>query len=178
MATVTMAAKVGIDVRAIVALSDGIASGMISPKMLESLDLKNGVTEGLIDLVYYKEESAVAASTTTRYDLDDGTMKDVYGNALAFVEVVLIGIRNTRATADAFIDIGPSSSHPFGAGNEGPWAAVTYRSRVCQNSGWLFLYVPEGAAVGSGATDAIDVITSAVVGATNEFEILILGRSA
>jgi len=179
----TPSASVLIDIKAREILSSGIKAGVIPASFYENFDLNNGTAVGSCDLWYATTTTAIAASATTQYDLA-GTLTDSFGTVITFVEIVLIAIRNKRTTALANITLKPGAATPFGclAAGKGFWpadiAADNDQGNVVGPEGWVVLYDKEGVPVGAGATDRLDVVTSAVVGATNSWDILIVGRSA
>ena len=170
---VVSSARVNISVKAYQVIQDGIEAGVIPADFLESITLRNGTDEGEIDLVYAVTESAVAASATTSYDLNNLTH---LGEAVVFDEVVLIVLRNKRTTALASLQAGPNTSDGFGAGAVGFWASQPDRSVVNPDS-WVILYSKAGVIV-DATHKVLDIDTSAVVGATNSWDLLVLGRSA
>lgn len=182
MATNTVSADVQVLVQAKNVLSDGIRTGMIPATFTASLDLLNGTTTGKVDRAYYVQETGKAASGTTTYDLS-GSLTDIYGIACVFAEVSLIAIRNRRNTANAYLDIGPGDTNPVAAGANSLWGTTASKTRVPASAtagqeGWVVMYSAEGMPVTGGSADTIDVDTSAVVGDTNSWDLLIIGRSA
>jgi hypothetical protein len=160
-----------------------LRGGRIPAKLSEQLNLVFGTTDGQIDKGYVVSESGKAASSTTQYDLAAGSIRDIDGNVVTFVEVCLIAVRNTRTTAGAVIDIGPHTANGFGvlAGGKGFWNAAHGAGGgqiVAENSGWTVMYSPIGVPVTAGTADILSVICSAVVGDTNSWDLVILGRSA
>ena len=157
-------------------------------QFFEEFELLNGTTDGtMCDLVYCKSESAKAAGGTTTYDLV-GSLTDIDGATISFVEVCLIAIRNTRATAQAVISIGPDATNGFGvlAGGKGFWNAalgsgggnVIGPALSTGQTSWTVFYDATGVPCAAGSTDELSVLTSAVTGATNSWDIIIIGRSA
>jgi len=167
--------KLTIEAREI--LSSAIKAGVVPSTVLEDLDLRNGTSDGQIDLAFARTETAKAASSTTTYALD-GTVTDSYGIAITFAEVVLVLVRNRRTTALAWLQVGPNGANGFGVlnGNKGLWNVAADRSTVGPE-GWYCAYDPVGVVV-DGTHSDLDVDCSAVAGATNSWDILILGRSA
>ena len=175
----THSAKVLIDLIAKQNISNGKIKGTNNFPFLEDLKLSSGTDDGQIDLSYFETVTGIAASTTTVRDLA-GSLSDVEGNTLTFAEVALIAIRNLRTTALATLEIGPDATNGFGvlSSGRGFWSDASDRNVVHPNSGWLVLYAPDGVPVGAGSTDELAIITSAVSGSTNSWDLLILGRSA
>lgn len=179
----TSSARVVLDVQAIDILSAGIKAGVIPAKFQINLDLPNGTADGSIDRIFSKSESGIAASTITSYDLA-GVLTDSFGTVISFAEVCFIAIRNKRTTALAYLDIGPHATNGFGrlASSRGFWpadiAADADQGSIVAPDSWLVLYNKDGVPVTAGTADILRVTTSAVVGSTNEWDILIMGRSA
>jgi hypothetical protein len=169
--TLRQTAKVLLSIEARSVLQEGVNAGVIPSKILENIDLSYGTSEGNIDLAWATTETAIAASTTTTYDL---TSETFLSEARVFKEVVLIAVRNKRETAAAYLSVGPDSSDGFGA--TGPWADASDRSRIGPE-GWFVQYDPVGWTV-DATHKVLDVITSAVAGATNSWDIIVLGRSS
>ena len=176
-------ANIRIDITARDLLASGIKAGVIPLKFQVTTDLDNGTSDGKIDLAYGISETAKAASTIFSYDLT-GSLLDSFGAAVNFVEVCLIALRNNRTTALAYLDVGPHATNGFGrlASSRGFWpadvAADADQGSIVAPDSWLVLYNKDGVPVGAGATDILRVTTSAVAGATNAWDLLILGRSA
>lgn len=170
-------------------LASGIRAGVIPLTFRSLLDLRNGTTDGKIDTVFAKSESSKAASGTTNYDLAGG-VTDTYGATLTFAEVVLIALKNKRTTAQATLTIGPSASNGFGtlATGRGIWVAalgsgggtVVHPSHATRGDleSWFVWHAPDGVPVTASTGDVLSVVTSAVSGDTNAWDILILGRSS
>ena len=173
----TASARVLMDFEIRDIINDGVRRGHLSPKMLLSLAFRNGTSDGQINKVYGVTTSDVAASTTTVVDLI-GSLTDVDGAVINFDEVVLLVIHNTRTTALAYLSVGPDATAGFGtlASSLGFWADATDRSIVAPD-GWLVLYSPAGVPAAAGSTDELAIITSAVAGSTNGWELIIAGRA-
>jgi hypothetical protein len=168
---ITHSAKIEMNLELKSIIADGINAGIIPAKILEKLELRGGIADGQIDKGFSITESAKPASGTTTYDL---TSLSFYGSSIVFDEIVLIAIRNKRTTAGAYLNVGPNAANGFG--DTGPWADASDRSQVGP-SGWFVMYNPTGWPV-DGTHKSLDVTTSAVAGAINSWDILILGRSA
>lgn len=149
------------------------------------LDLRNGTTDGQIDLAYGTRVTGVAASTTTVYDLA-GSLTDKSGSTITFAEVTTIAIRNLSSTAANYLTVGPDATNGFGvvASNKGFWADASDRNVVPANydsssndGSWLILHSRGGVPVAAGSTDELAVITQGGTSA-NTWEIVIMGRSA
>lgn len=169
--------------------TEGPSVGHVKHLVSELVTMANGTADGKIDTCYYRHESAKAASSTTQYDLN-ASLTDAFGQTKTFAEVVMIAVLNRRTTALAYLIVGPHTATPFGrlSANLGFWPAdiaadndqgeIVGPALSDSEPGMLILYDPTGVPAGAGATDIFSVICSAVVGATNEWDILILGRSA
>jgi hypothetical protein len=179
----TASARINIDIQAQDIISAGIVAGVIPAKFLQQLDLNTGVSDGQCDLVYAKTESGVAASTITSYDLS-GTLVGLNQAVAVFAEVVLIAIRNKRTTVLAYLDVGPHATNGFGrlSSSRGFWpadiAADADQGSIVAPDSWLVLYNKDGVPVVGGTGDILRVTTSGVVGSTNTWDILVIGRSA
>ena len=179
-------ASVSLQITARDVLTSGLARGVIPMQFAQILELNNGLAYANIDLAYADTKVGVAASNTPgqAYDLVGTSLKDSFGNSVSFAEVVLIALYNRRLDAGAYLKLAPDATFPFGllAGSKGFWpadiAADTDQGSIVGPGAWLVLFDPVGVPAGAGATDVIRVITSAVVGSTNSWDILILGRSA
>lgn len=160
-------------------IADGTLKGFNSLEILEDLRLPSGTSDGQIDLCYIETTSSIAASTTTVRDLA-GSLTDVEGNTLTFAEVAAIAIRNRRTTALATLLIGPDATNGFGAlaSGRGFWNDASDRNVIHPDSGWMVIYAPDGVPVSAGSTDELAIITSAVSGDDNAWDLVVLGRSA
>jgi len=176
-------ASVSLQITARDVLSAGLKAGVIPIQFATAVELNNGLADGQIDLVWSASRVGIAASTTTNMDLS-GILTDSFGNAVLFAEVCLIALRNNRADAGAYITLAPAAANGFGrlATSKGFWpadiAADSDQGSVCGPGAWLCLYDPTGVPVTAGTGDILSIITSATVGSTNAWDILILGRSA
>jgi hypothetical protein len=175
-------ANIRIDVTARDILQSGVTQDASVRRFIQSLDLNNGTADGYIDLIYGVSASAIAASTTTSYDLV-GTLTSL-GVTLNFSEIVFIIVHNKRTTALAYLIVGAHATNGFGklVSSLGFWGATADvtnggGSVVAPNS-WMILYNKQGVPCSAGATDILAVVTSGVAGSTNEFDIIIGGRSA
>ena len=179
----TPSARINIDIQAVDILSAGINAGVIPAKFAVNTDLSTGTADGSIDLMYAKTETGIAASTITSYDLN-GVLTNAFGASVNFAEVCLIAIKNHRTTALAYLDIGPHATNGFGrlSSSRGFWpadaAADADQGSIVAPDSWLVLYNKDGVPVAAGTSDILRVTTSAVVGSTNTWSILVLGRSA
>ena len=173
----TPSARIKLSVLAWEVLTEGIKKGTVPSEVLEDLDLRNGTADGKIDLVYVVTETAKAASSTTTYALDGG-VNDSYGDAITFAKVDLILLRNRRTTALAYLEMGPNVANGFGTKtlSRGFWASQPDRSLVAPAS-WYCAYNKDGVVVDATHSD-LDITASAVVGDTNTWDLVILGRSA
>lgn len=179
----TASARINIDIQALDIINSGIVAGVIPAKFLQSFDLNTGTNDGQCDLVYAKTESSIAASTITSYDLS-GSLIGLNQASAVFAEVCLIAIRNKRTTALAYLDVGPHATNGFGklSASRGFWpadiGADADQGSIVAPDSWLVLYNKDGVPVTAGSGDILRVTTSAVVGATNTWDILVIGRSA
>jgi hypothetical protein len=187
-------AKVLVNLAVFQAVTSAIRRGIVTDEILERIELANGTTDGVAcDKVYSNVEAGIAASTTTSYDLAGGSLKDIDNNTVTFFEVCLIFVRNKRSTAAAFLQVGGHATNGFGvaASGKGFWNALLPNggnnlspamsaAPASDSSGysWLLLYDPVGVPVTAGTGDILAVITSAVAGSTNAWDIMIIGRSA
>lgn len=168
-------------------LRSGLHQGVIPASFKDILDYGGGTSDGQIDLVYADTKTGIAASTTTQYDLS-GSLENALGEAVVFAEVVLIALRNKRETALAYLSAGPHTSNGFGilASGKGFWNAaqgsgggsVVGPSPGTGPGSWFVAHDYTGVPVTAGTGDIFSVITSAVSGSTNAWDLLILGRSA
>jgi hypothetical protein len=164
-------------------ISSGLKAGVIPTPVLQYLDLSNGVNDGQIDLLYYKQESGIAASSTTSYDLA-GSLTDAEGTVLTFAEIALIYLYNRRNTALAYLDLGPHATNGFGrlASSRGFWpadvAADADQGTIVAPLSFVVLYSRAGVPVTAGTGDILRVLASGVTGSTNAWDILLLGRSS
>jgi hypothetical protein len=179
--TTTPTVKVAVEITGIEALA-GAGSGVVFDRFHQLLNLANGTSDGQINRLYFVQETLKAASATTSYDLS-GSLEDAFGDAVVFAEVCLIAIYNRRTTALANLNLGPHVTNGFGrlASSLGFWpadaAADADQGSIVMPEGWLVLYNPGGVPVTAGSGDILAVITSAVVGSTNSWDLMIAGRS-
>ena len=176
-------ASVSLQITARDVLNAGLSRGVIPIQFAQVLELNNGLTDGSIDLAWSTTRVGVAASTAIDMDLH-GALTDSFGNAVQFAEVVLIALVNNRTDAGAYIVLAPAvSGAPFGrlSGGKGFWpadiAADNDQGSVVGPGAWLCLYDPTGVPTTPGSFDKIQIATSATVGSTNAWSILVLGRS-
>jgi len=166
-------------------VSSGPLKGSNRHALETFLNLPNGTSDGQIDLVYSKIETGIGASVTTVYDLA-GSLTDLSGTTITFVDVVTIAVRNESATAANYLLVGPDATNGFGvvSSNRGFWADASDRNVLnaekdtqSGDSGWLILHARDGVAVAAGSTDELAVITQGGT-SSNTWSIVILGRSA
>jgi hypothetical protein len=176
-------ASVSLQITARDVLNSGLSRGVIPIQFAQVLELNNGLTDANIDLAWSVTRVAMPASATTNMDLS-GALTDSFGNVVQFAEVVLIALVNNRADALAYLLLAPAAANGFGrlASSKGFWpadlGADTDQGNIVGPSSWLCLYDPTGVPVTAGTADILSITTSAVVGSTNGWSILILGRSA
>jgi hypothetical protein len=175
-------ASVSLSITARDVLNTGLKAGVIPIQFAAAVELNNGLTNANIDLAWSASRVAMPAGGTTTMDLH-GALTDSFGNTVQFHEVVLIALRNNRLDAGAYIVLAPGAA-PFGrlAAGSGFWpadiAADADQGNIVGPGSWLCLYDPTGVPTAAGVTDQIQIATSAVVGSTNAWDILVLGRSA
>ncbi len=164
-------------------VNDGLNRGVIPAQMIIDLALANGTSDGQIDLCYAVYESGKAASTVFSYDLS-GSLTNKVGASCVFAEVVLIAVWNKRTTALAYLDVGPHATNGFGrlSSSRGFWpadaAADADQGSIVAPDSWLILYNKDGVPVTAGTGDILRITTSGVAGSTNEWMLVVLGRSA
>lgn len=155
--------------------------GAIFSAMRPFYSFTNGVGVGQNDRVWSTRIDLAAAATAIidlaplSVDVGAGPVpqSDVYGNAVTFVEVTMIAIRNRETTAgQQILRFGPAAVNPF------LWLFVDATDQV--------VIVPDGAycqwsdeaqTVNPGAADSIRLINTDGANATM-FDIIIVGRSA
>ena len=176
-------ASVNLSITARDVLNTGLKAGVIPIQFATAVELNNGLLDSQIDLAWSASRVGMAAGGTTNMDLH-GALTDSFGNTVQFAEVVLIALRNNRADAGAYLLLAPAAANGFGrlAASKGFWsadiAADFDQGNIVGPSSWLCLYDPTGVPTTPGSVDVLSITTSAVVGATNAWDILILGRSA
>jgi len=175
-------ASVSLSITARDVLNTGLKAGVIPIQFAQAVELNNGLADGQIDLAWSASRVGIAASTTTNMDLH-GALTDSFGNTVQFAEVVLIAIRNNRTDAGAYLLLAPSTANGFGrlAAGKGFWsadiAADFDQGNIVGPGSWLVLYDAAGVPTTPGSVDILSITTSATVGSTNAWDILILGRS-
>ena len=176
-------ATVSLQITARDVLNAGLSRGVIPIQFAQVLELNNGLTDGSIDLAWSASRVSIAASTPINMDLS-GALTDSFGNVVQFAEVVLIALVNNRTDAGAYIQLAPAATFGFGrlAAGKGFWpadiAADADQGSIVGPGAWLCLYDPTGVPVTAGTGDLLTITTSATVGSTNAWSILVLGRSA
>ena len=176
-------ASVSLQITARDVLNSGLSRGVIPIQFAQVLELNSGLTDANIDLAWSVTRVNMPASATTNMDLH-GALTDSFGNTVQFHEVVLIALVNNRADAAAYLLLAPAASNGFGrlTTSKGFWpadvAADGDQGSIVGPSSWLCLCDPTGVPTTPGTADILSITTSAVVGSTNGWSILILGRSA
>jgi hypothetical protein len=176
-------ASVSLQITARDVLTSGLKAGVIPIQFNNILELNNGLLDTQIDLAWTASRVAMPASATTNMDLH-GALTDSFGNTVQFHEVVLIALRNNRVDAGAYLLLAPAAANGFGrlTSSKGFWpadlGADTDQGNIVGPTSWLCLYDPTGVPTAVGTADILAITTSAVVGSTNAWDILILGRSA
>jgi hypothetical protein len=179
----TATASVSLQITARDVLASGLKAGVIPIQFNNILELNNGLLDTQIDLAWSASRVAMPASATTNMDLH-GALTDSFGNTVQFHEVVLIALRNNRVDAGAYLLLAPAAANGFGrlTSSKGFWpadvGADTDQGNIVGPTSWLCLYDPTGVPTAVGTADILAITTSAVVGSTNAWDILILGRSA
>lgn len=177
-------ASISLNITARDVLNSGLAKGVIPMTFAQVLELSNGLTDANIDLAWSASVVGGAASSTISYDLVGTSLKDKFGGAVSFAEVVLIAVKNNRADAGAYISVGPHPTNGFGrlSGGKGFWpadlASDSDQGSIVGPSAWYVVYDPAGVPTVAGTGDILAVTTSATTGSTNAWDILVLGRSA
>lgn len=175
-------AKLSLSIVGADAISGGLRNGTLPIPIQEVLNLTNGVNDGQIDRLYYKQETGMPASTVNSYDLA-GSLTDAEGTTITFAEVCLLFVRNRRTTALAYLDVGPHATAGFGrlASSKGFWpadaAADADQGNIVGPGSFMLLYDKVGVPVTATTIDILRITTSGVSGSTNAWDLLILGRS-
>lgn len=151
---------------------DGIEKDIKNPSIRANIDFSDPNLK-----VWGGTFENIAASTTTVIRLF-GTLLDSSGATIDWATVNLVIVQNRRVATDvgAFVLVGPDVTNGFGA--PGFWADASDRSQADPGGSLVVLYSEAGVPVADGATDEIAVITSAVAGSTNVFDVLIAGIGA
>lgn len=168
-------ARLALNIQANSVLVNGLQNGVVPVNVLEMLDWTSGTNDNQINTIYYKREESIAASTTTQYDFA-ASLTDIYNQAFTPAEIVAIYVKNLRTTALAWLKVGPPANG-FGiiGSNKGFWTAASDYD-VIGPGGFYLRYDPVGVPVTAATADLFDIITSAVTGSTNSWELLVLGR--
>lgn len=161
---------------------DGQNIASIPVDVSTKLSLPNGEAVGEVNAAAYIKAADVAASASVDYDLRALTDSTGLTGEQEFASVSAVVIKNTRATALAWLKFGPKDG-TNGAlilgsptANRGLFNAGTDRLVIPPN-GIAVLY--SGEAIPTSATfKDLRVTASGVTGDTNGWEILILGVSA
>ena len=181
----TMKARVQYLIEGTEVVSDGPLKGVNKRELRLFLDLANGTSDGECDLMYSDQKTGIGASVTTVYDLA-GSLSDLSGTTITFVEVVLIAVRNRSSTAANYLEVGPDSTNGFGvvASNKGFWSDASDRNVVPADfnsddgdGSWVILHSRGGVPVSAGSTDELAVITQGGT-SSNTWDIVVIGRSA
>jgi len=144
--------------------------------------LASGSVVGEIDCFAYVSASSIAASTTVNYDLRAITDSSGLTGEQEFASIQAIIVKNTRTTALAWLKFGPKDGTNgalilgLPTANRGLFNAGTDRV-VIPPGGVVALYSGEIIPTSATFKDVL-ITTSAVVGDTNSWEMLILGISA
>jgi len=132
-----------------------------------AMSLTDGTTANKANRIYSKRLTLSASPT----DIDlAGSLVDVYGNALAFVEVVGILVKNNSSVATEDVRIG-------GSGNGlGGWISAVTESNIIGPGGVFCIINPADPAyqVVGGTGDILQVVAD---NGTPTADVMILGRS-
>ncbi len=147
-------------------------SGAITHLIDASYNWLDGVAAGQNDIVW-SDRRTVGAGATDNIDLAGGGLLDVFGNAIAFVEVTAIVIRNRETVAGTRrITFGAAVAAGFA------WLFNAAADRISINPGSSYVgWENNGIAVGAGVTDVIAIVNTDLANAVT-YDIIIVGRTA
>jgi len=137
----------------------------------------DGVGVDQADLVWTDRITVVAGATNvidlSPLAVDAAAQTDVYGNAIAYVEVTAIVIRNRETVAGTrTLNFGPGAANPY------LWLFVDASDLVViVPGGMYYMKSDEAQPVGAGGTDQLQIINTDGVNAVT-YDIWLLGRSA
>ena len=129
----------------------------------------HGTGDDQCDLLYH--DSVEVDNESVALDLSDGSLKDKFGNALTFVEVREIGIRNTSTTAGEYVEvIGGTDSLDVGPG--------TSPIRLQPGGAFILRAPKDGDGYVVDASHHYIYLDTTGSGATVTVELMVLGVSA
>jgi hypothetical protein len=154
-------------------------AGVVENRLRELSTYTDGVANGSIDLLFTDRRTNLAASANEDIDLA-GSLLDVAGTTLTFVQIDVIAVRNRRVTAGDTMTIGPAAANGFGL--TGPWSDASDRTIIepaltLTQFGWVIFTNPRGWPVTAGTGDLINVAETGGANAI-DYDLLIAGRSA
>ncbi|MAH47942.1 hypothetical protein CMI37_19125 [Candidatus Pacearchaeota archaeon] len=147
-------------------------SGTIYDAMRPVYSWTDGLLAGQNDLVWSDRRTVVAGATDT-IDLNGGGLTDAFGNAVNFVEVTMIAIRNRETTAATrTLRFGPAAANPF------LWLFVDASDQVViVPSGAYCQWSDEAQTVTPGVSDSVRIINTDLANGVT-YDIIVSGRSA
>ncbi len=154
-------------------------AGTIENRLRELSTYANGVSDGQIDLLFTDRRTNLAASAAEDIDVS-GSLTDVAGTTLTFVQIDVIAVRNRRTTAGDTMTIGPAAANGFGL--TGPWSDASDRTIIepalsTTQFAWVVFVNPRGWPVTAGTGDLINIAETGTANAI-DYDLLIAGRSA
>ena len=171
-ATATAKAAIALSVNAW--LQSNIIGAQGSEQFLVDLvaNLVNGTGAGQCDRVWYGDRT-LAGGASENHDIVGG-LTDALGNAISFLKVKCIIVKNTAADGvDG--EFGPvTAGNGFGIG--GVWKAAADKS-IVPGGGYFFWYDPNGAAAVAGTADLLTMINLSG-GTALTYRTLLIGTSA
>jgi hypothetical protein len=146
-------------------------TGSIATALSSTYTFVDGVAAGQNDIVW-SDRRTVGAGATDNIDLAGGGLLDVFGNAIAFVEVTAIVIRNRETVAGTRrITFGAAVAAGFA------WLFNAAADRISINPGSSYVgWEDNGVAVVAGVTDVIAIVNTDGAN-TVTYDIIIVGRT-
>ena len=133
-----------------------------------SLSLADGTTANQVNRVYHKRLSL----TTTPTDIDlSGSLTDAFGNALVFVEIVAIFVKNNSSTAAEVVQVGGDAAALVG------WVGAANDYLNVPAGGCMAAVNPRDPAWAVTATTA-DILQLVAASGTPTADVMVLGRNA
>ena len=151
-------------------------SGEIIDAVRETYSFLNGTAAGQADLVWSGRVTVPSLATwvldLAPLSVNAVAQTDAFGNAITFVEITAIIIRNRETVTPRTLRVGPTAAQPF------LWLFADASDRLDVVTGSCYAQWNDvGVTVGAGASDQLDLQNlSAVAGVT--VDIFLLGRSA
>lgn len=147
--------------------------GSIFDTIVADYTFTNGTGAGESDLVF-SDRRTVGAGATDTIDLNGGGLTDAYGNAVNFVEVTSVVIRNRETTLVArTIQFGPNAG-----GNPFLWLFADASDLVSVKPGGGYCqWADQAQTVSAGSADTIRIVNTDGAN-TVTYDILVTGRSA